>query len=71
MFVRAKKEDKTEKWNLEGFPEFYVAVNNKIYHRLGEKEVKMVMKKYTKGFYLNRKFYSLMYLRKCLKRILP
>ena len=57
------------KWSLDGFPDFFVAANNKIYRRGRGKAVNMVMKKYTKGFYLDRKFYSLMYLRKCLKRI--
>lgn len=69
MFFITKDNYINEKWNLEGFPDYFVADNNKVYHRRRRIEVRMKMKKYTKGFYLNRKFYSLYYLRKCLKLI--
>lgn len=69
MFFITKDNYVTEKWNLEGFPDYFVADNNKVYHRRRRLEVRMKMKKYTKGFYLHRKFYSLSYLRTCLKRI--
>ena len=69
MFFITKDNYVNEKWNLEGFPDYFVADNNKVYHRHRRLEVRMTMKKYTKGFYLNRKFYILYYLRTCLKRI--
>lgn len=69
MFFITKDNYVNEKWNLEGFPDYFVADNNKVYHRHRRLEVRMTMKKYTKGFYLNRKFYSLYHLRTCLKRI--
>lgn len=68
--LRLKKEKPVaKKWLFNGLEDFYVGDNNKVYKSSTNKEVKMVLKKYTRGFYLNRKFYSVVYLRKCLIRI--
>lgn len=57
------------KWLIYGIDNYFVGDDNKLYSQRTLRAVPMVMKKYTKGFYLNRKFYSLTYLRKCLIRI--
>lgn len=56
-------------WLIHGVDDYFVSEDNKFYCLRNLQAVPMVMKKYTKGFYLNRKFYSLVYLRKCLIRI--
>lgn len=64
-----RSEDVKMKWSIYGVDDYFVGEDNKLYCNRNLRVVPMVMKKYTKGFYLNRKFYSLVYLRKCLIRI--
>jgi hypothetical protein len=64
-----KLEEVKIKWLIYGVEDYFVGEDNKLYCNRNLRVVPMVMKKYTKGFYLNRKFYSLVYLRKCLIRI--
>lgn len=63
-----KLETVKMKWLIHGIEDYFVGEDNKLYCNRNLRVVPMVMKKYTKGFYLNRKFYSLVYLRKCLIR---
>lgn len=64
-----KIEEVKRKWLIYGVDDYFVGEDNNVYCIRNLRVVPMVMKKYTKGFYLNRKFYSLTYLRKCLIRI--
>lgn len=68
MIVASEKQIE-EKWLIEGFPEYFIGSDNCVYHRQNQHVIKMVMKKYTKGFYLHRRFYSLHALRKLLRRL--
>lgn len=69
--MKATLKPKTIKpvWRIEGFEGFVVAQDNKMYNISTGREVRMVLIGYTKGFYLNQKFYSLTRLRPLLRKI--
>jgi hypothetical protein len=67
--IRQKSKNITPVWVIDGLDGFVVATDNKMYNIITFREVRMVLNGYTKGFYLNRKFYSLARLRPLLRKI--
>jgi hypothetical protein len=59
----------TASWYIEGITGFIVGEDNKMYNIATRREIKMVLNGYTKGYYLNRKFYSLTRLRPLLRKV--
>jgi hypothetical protein len=56
-------------WDIEGFTMYFFATNKKCYRYNTLEEVKMNLKGYSKGFYLDRQFVTLTRLRPLLKLI--
>lgn len=69
MKMKLKPKEITPVWRIEGIDGFIVAKDNKMYNLSTGREVRMVLIGYTKGFYINRKFYSLARLRPLLRKI--
>ena len=64
-----KPQKITASWYIEGLTGFIVGDDNKIYNIATRRQIRMVLNGYTKGYYLNRKFYSLTRLRPLLRKI--
>jgi len=54
------------KWVFEGHPLYFIDSENKVRNINTGKVLQMQLKQYTKGYYLNGKFYSLKQLRPLL-----
>jgi hypothetical protein len=48
----------TIEWTIEGYTGFFVGNDKKMYKIATRREIKMVLNGYSKGYYLNRKFYT-------------
>lgn len=57
------------KWLIEGQPDFFIAEDKKMYRLKTQREIKLTLNGYTKGYYLNRKFFSLHQLRPLVRKI--
>ncbi len=57
------------KWLIEGQPDFFIAEDKKMYRLKTQREIKLTLNGYTKGYYLNRKFFSLHQLRPLIIKI--
>lgn len=57
------------KWLIEGQPDFFIAEDKKMYRLKTQREIKLTLNGYTKGYYLNRKFFSLHQLRPLIRKI--
>lgn len=57
------------KWQIKGYDNYFVSDKNKVHNLKTGKELKMQLKGYTKGYYLNSKFVSLFILRGLLTKI--
>lgn len=57
------------KWKIETQENYIIASDNNVYNLKTKKKLQMQLKKYTKGYYLAGKFYSLIQLRKHLVKI--
>lgn len=55
------------KWVIEGHPLYFFAEDKKLYNFNTGKQIKMQLKGYTRGFYLNGRFYSLQQLKPKIK----
>ena len=51
------------KWMIKGYDNYIVASDKCIYSRKKRKKLKMQLKQYTKGYYLNGRFMSLSQIR--------
>ncbi len=69
MFIKIKPKNIEVGWRIDGFDGFVVGKDKNVYNILTSRQVRMVLNGYTKGFYLNRKFYSLVRLRPLLRKI--
>lgn len=67
--ISLKPKKITAAWYIEGLTGFIISDENKMYNIATRREIKMVLNGYTKGYYLNRKFYSLTRLRPLLRKI--
>jgi hypothetical protein len=56
------------KWALKDHPLYFIDDKNKVRNIQTGKELRMQLKGYTKGYYLNGKFYSLKQIRLLLER---
>ncbi len=52
------------KWIIKGYDNYIIANDNNIYNIKTRRKLKMQLKGYTKGYYLNGKFLSLSQIRK-------
>lgn len=57
------------KWEIKGEPDFFFAEDKKLYRLSSKREIKLTLNGYTKGYYMNRKFYSLFRLKSITKKI--
>lgn len=57
------------KWLIDGQPDFFIAEDKKMYRLKTQREIKLTLNGYTKGYYLNRKFFSLHQLRPLIRKI--
>lgn len=57
------------KWLIDGQPDFFIAEDKKMYRLKTQREIKLTLNGYTKGYYLNRKFFSLRQLRPLIRKI--
>lgn len=57
------------KWLIDGYPDFFIGEDKKMYRLKTQREIKLTLNGYTKGYYLNRKFFSLHQLRPLLRKI--
>lgn len=57
------------KWLIEGQPDFFIAEDKKMYRLKTQREIKLTLNGYTKGYYLNRKFFSLHQLRPLIRKV--
>jgi len=57
------------KWQIKGYENYFVSDKNKVHNLKTGRELKMQLKVYTKGYYLNSKFISLCVLRGLLVKI--
>lgn len=69
MKITLKPKTVKVKWLIEGFPDYFIGDDKKMYCFSKQKSVNMVLNGYTKGYYLNRKFYSLNKLRPLLIKV--
>ncbi len=69
MKLSLKPRKVTAAWSIEGHTGFFVGEDKKMYNIATRREIRMVLNGYTKGYYLNRKFYSLTRLRPLLRKI--
>ena len=61
-------------WDIEGYPDYFFGDDKKLYRFTARGEVKLLrrtMKRYTQGFTLKSRFYSLSQLRPMLRRHIP
>lgn len=64
-----KPKNVKAKWLIEGQPDFFIAEDKKMYRLKTQREIKLTLNGYTKGYYLNRKFFSLHQLRPLIRKI--
>lgn len=57
------------KWSVQGFPDLFFGEDKKLYRRSTLREIKLTLNGYTKGYYIDRKFYSLHKLRPLITKI--
>jgi hypothetical protein len=67
--LKLKSKTITAAWLIEGFEGYFIGHDNKMYRIATRREIRMVLNGYSKGYYLNRKFCSLTYLRPLLRKI--
>ena len=67
--VAPKSKIVSAEWSIDGLTGFFIGNDNKMYNIATQREIKMVLNGYSKGYYLNRKFYSLTRLRPLLRKI--
>lgn len=59
------------RWDIDGYPNYFFADDNELYRITSRGEVKRIrrnMKRYTQGYVLKSRFYSLSQLRLLLRR---
>lgn len=61
------KQKSNAKWLMDGFPEYYIGTDKILYKLSNHRPIKLCMVNASKGYYLNRKFYTLSALRKRIK----
>jgi thiamine biosynthesis lipoprotein ApbE len=69
MKVLLKPKKIKIKWRIEGFPDLFFGEDKKLYSLSTLREVKLTLNGYTKGYYIDRKFYSLHKLRPLITKI--
>lgn len=57
------------KWLIDGQPDFFITEDKKMYRLKTQREIKLTLNGYTKGYYLNRKFFSLHQLRPLIRKV--
>ena len=68
MKVLLKSKSIKAKWLIEGQPDFFIGEDKKMYRIKTQREIKLTLNGYTKGYYLNRKFFSLHQLRPLIRK---
>lgn len=68
MKVVLKSKTIKAKWLIEGQPDFFIGEDKKLYRIKTQREIKLTLNGYTKGYYLNRKFFSLHQLRPLIRK---
>lgn len=68
MKVLLKSKTIKAKWLIEGQPDFFIGEDKKLYRIKTQREIKLTLNGYTKGYYLNRKFFSLHQLRPLIRK---
>ena len=56
------------KWIIKGYDNYIIASDKNIYNKKTRRKLKMQLKQYTKGYYLNGKFLSLSQIRKLITK---
>ena len=69
MKIKLKPKTIKIKWVIDGFPDIVIGEDKKLYHQSNLREIKMCLIGYTKGYFINRKFYSLFRLRPLIRKI--
>ncbi len=69
MIIRLKPQIIRPKWLIEGHPDYFFAENKKLYRVSTQREIRLILMGYTKGYYLNRKFFSLKQLKSLIYKI--
>lgn len=63
------KQKSKAKWIIDGFPEYYFGADKTLYKSSNHRPIKLCMVNASKGYYLNRKFYTLTSLRKIIRTV--
>jgi hypothetical protein len=69
MEILIKSKIIKAKWLIEGQPDFFIGEDKKLYRVKTQREIKLTLNGYTKGYYLNRKFFSLIQLRPLVRKL--
>lgn len=69
MKFSLKSKTVNAEYSIEGHTGYFLSDENKMYNIATRREIRLVMYGYTKGYYLNRKFYSLTRLQTMVQKI--